>query len=203
MITVIDLGISNIGSVSKALRYIGIEHVVSDTPAKIRKADKIIFPGVGNFSEAVKRMESLRIRDILKERVLANKVPLLGICLGMQLLATYGEEGGGAKGLNFIKGRVMFHRASQHGLRLPHIGWNEVDCRDIRLFDDINNKSCFYFVHSYEFITDEPVKVGYTNYGCDFVSVIQKDNIIGIQFHPEKSQKVGLKIFANFCKGKI
>lgn len=180
-----------------------MNHQVSDRPDDIKKAEKIIFPGVGNFKEAAKRMKALGIDEILKERVLRKEVPMLGICLGMQLLATYGEEGGGAEGLNFIKGRVVLHRASQNNLRLPHIGWNEVDHKDIRLFDAIDNKSCFYFAHSYEFISDEPVKVGHTRYGHDFVSVVQKDHIIGTQFHPEKSQKLGLRLLKNFCEGKF
>jgi len=203
LITVIDLKIGNINSVSKALKYIGIKHQVSDSPAEIKKSKKIIFPGVGNFTEAAKRMKSLGIDDVLKERVVGNKVPILGICLGMQLLANYGEEGDGSEGLGFIKGRVVYHRASQNGLCLPHIGWNEVDYRDIKLFDGIDNRSCFYFVHSYEFIPEEQVEVGYTNYGYDFVSVVQKDHIIGAQFHPEKSQRLGLRLLENFCGGKF
>lgn len=188
---------------SKALKYLGVNYQVSDKPDDIKKAEKIIFPGVGNFREAAKRMRSLGIDKVLKEMVLWKEVPILGVCLGMHLLATYGEEGGGAKGLDFIKGRVVFHRALQNNLRLPHIGWNEVDHKGIRLFDSIDNRSCFYFVHSYEFIPDEPVEVGYTRYGHDFVSVVQKRHIIGTQFHPEKSQKLGLKLLKNFCEGRF
>lgn len=203
MITVIDLKIGNINSVSRALRYIGVRHQISDSVAEINKAEKLILPGVGNFTEAVKRMRYSGLDDVLKERVLEKKIPVLGICLGMQLLASFGEEGGGARGLDFIKGKVIYHRASQRGLRLPHIGWNEVDHCNIKLFDSIDNRACFYFVHSYEFIPEEDVRVGYTNYGVDFVSVVQKGHIIGTQFHLEKSQKVGLKALANFCEGKF
>lgn len=203
MITVIDLKIGNINSVSRALKYIGIKHQISDTAAEISKAEKLILPGVGNFTEAAKRMKYLGLDGVLKEMVLDNKVPILGICLGMQLLASFGEEGGGAQGLGLIKGRVIYHRASLSGLRLPHIGWNEVDHCNIKLFDTIDNRSCFYFVHSYEFLPEESVKVGYTNYGVDFVSVVQKDHIIGTQFHMEKSQKLGLKLLANFCEGRF
>jgi len=185
LITVIDLKIGNINSVSRALKYIGIKHQISDNISEISQSEKIILPGVGNFIEAARRMRHLGLDDVLKEMVLDNKVPILGICLGMQLLASFGEEGGGAQGLDFIKGRVVYHRASMNGLRLPHIGWNEVDHCNIKLFDAIPNKSCFYFVHSYEFVLQESVKVGYTNYGVDFVSVVQKDHIIGTQFHPE------------------
>lgn len=201
MITVIDLKTSNINSVSRALKYLGVKHRISDNAAEIRKSDKLIFPGVGSFAEAVKRMNTLCIDDTLKEMALREKIPMLGICLGMQLFATCGEEGGFTRGLDLIKGKVIYHRASLFNLRLPHIGWNEVNHNHMKLFESVENNACFYFVHSYEFVPEEPVQLGYTNYGVDFVSVVQKGNIIGIQFHLEKSQKAGLRVLENFCNG--
>ena len=204
MITVIDLHIGNIASVSRALKHLSIPHFVADDTGAAVAADKLIFPGVGNFFEASKRLRSSGFDVLLRHKVLEQKTPILGICLGMQLFATYGEEGGRSEGLDFIKGKVSFHRASGKGLRLPHIGWNEVKYENFKVFDSIPNDSCFYFVHSFELIpSDEGVKAAYSNYGVDFVAAVQKDNIIGCQFHPEKSQKAGLKLLENFCKGII
>ena len=201
MITVIDIKIGNIASVSRALKYLGIAHEVSDNLKAIKKSDKIIFPGVGNFSEAVSRLNSKGLDELLREMVIKKKIPILGICLGMQLFASFGEEGGGCCGLDFIKAKVSYHRAGNMGLRLPHIGWNDVSCNGFKIFEGINNKSCFYFIHSYEFIPEEPVETAHCTYGIDFLAAVQKDNIIGVQFHPEKSQEAGLKLLSNFCQG--
>ncbi len=203
MITVIDLKIGNIASVGNALKSLMVDYVISDKFEDISNADKLIFPGVGNFFEAAKRLKTSGIDKILRNKVLMGKTPILGICLGMQLLASYGEEGGGAEGLNLIQGKVAFHRASTFPLRLPHIGWNDVNGSDLKLFDSIKNGSCFYFVHSYEVLPLENVQIAYCNYGVDFAAAVQKDNIIGVQFHPEKSQEAGLKILKNFCEGNF
>jgi len=203
LITVIDVNIGNVNSVSKALNYLKVDHKVTNNLDDILEADKIIFPGVGSFYEASKRIKASGIIDALKKRVLEDKIPILGICLGMQLLATTGEEVKKSEGLDLIKGKVAIHRASKEGLRLPHIGWNDVTFKDFKLFDSIKNGSCFYFVHSYEMIPSEEVKVAYTNYGVDYVAAIQKDNILGVQFHPEKSQHVGLRLLKNYCEGKF
>lgn len=203
MITVIDLKIGNIDSVSRALRYLGTAHNVSNDIEDVSNADKLIFPGVGNFSEASKRLKLTGLDRLLRYRVLEDNIPILGICLGMQLFATYGEEGGVTEGLDFIKGKVTYHRASEKGLRLPHIGWNEVHYENFKLFDSIHNDSCFYFVHSYEMIISDSVKIAYSNYGVEFIAAVQKNNIIGVQFHPEKSQQVGFKLLENFCRGTI
>lgn len=203
MITVINLKIGNIASVSRALRYLKIHHTVSSEPDVISKAEKLILPGVGNFFAASARLDAFGLRDILKSRVLEDRVPILGICLGMQLFATWGEEGGGCAGLNFIRGNVVYHRAKQQGLRLPHIGWNDVDEEDFKVFESIPDKACFYFVHSYEMVPEEPVKAAYSEYGVDFIAALQKEHIIGVQFHPEKSQEAGLRLLDNFCKGRF
>lgn len=201
MITVIDLNIGNIASVGKALNRLNIQYVISDSSRDIESAEKIILPGVGNFFEAVKRIKNLGLADILRERVIDKKIPLLGICLGMQLLADYGDEGGGAKGLNFINGQIKLLRTDKAKLRLPHIGWNDVNFTDFKLFTGIKNGSCFYFVHSYEMVIQEEVRIATSNYGVDFIAALQKGNIMGVQFHPEKSQEAGLCLLNNFCRG--
>jgi len=203
MITVINIKIGNIASVSRALTYLNIPHVVANDPKVVSRAEKLIFPGVGNFFEAVTRLKSSGLDEVLKKRVLQDKVPILGICLGMQLFATYGEEGGGCEGLNFIRGNIVYHRAKQQGLRLPHIGWNNVRTDGLKIFDAIPDDTCFYFVHSYEIVPSEAVKAAYSNYGVDFVAAVQKDHIIGVQFHPEKSQEGGLRLLKNFCEEKF
>ena len=201
MITVIDLHIGNTASVSRALKYLDIPHLVSDDIGIIDAADRLIFPGVGNFFEASKILKTTGLYGLLRHKVLDRKTPILGICLGMQLFATFGEEGGRSEGLDFIKSNILYHRASGKGLRLPHIGWNEVRHEGLKVFDSIPDNTCFYFAHSYEMTLSEAVKAAYSDYGVNFVAVVQKGNIIGCQFHPEKSQKAGLKLLDNFCKG--
>ncbi len=203
MITIIDLEIGNIASVSRALKFLKIDHKASDNLEVIKRSDKLIFPGVGSFFEAAKRMKINGLDAVLRHKVLDERTPILGICLGMQLFATYGEEGGGAEGLDFIKGRVSYHRIAKKGLCLPHIGWNDVHGEDIKIIVSVKNNPCFYFVHSYELIVSESVKVAYCHYGVDFVAAVQKDHIIGVQFHPEKSQKSGLALLKNFCEGRF
>lgn len=201
MITVIDLHIGNIASVSRALKYLNAAHAVSDDLDIVKSADRLILPGVGSFSEASRRLKSTGLYAVIKNRVLARKIPILGICLGMQLFADYGDEGGRSDGLGFIGGSVRCHRAALSGFRLPHIGWNDVRYDDFKIFDAIPDNACFYFAHSYELIPAGEVKSAYSNYGVDFVAAVQKDNIVGCQFHPEKSQKAGLKLLENFCRG--
>ena len=200
MITVIDIDIGNISSVGNALHRLGIPFRISGKPEDVSEAEKLIFPGVGNFCEAARRMEVLGIDRIVRKRVLEDKVPILGICLGMQLFASYGEEGGGSKGLDLIKGKVSLLRSGETALPLPHIGWNEVHFNDFKLFSSIQDGTCFYFVHSYEMIIEEPMTMAFSDYGVQFVAAIHKNNIVGVQFHPEKSQKAGLTFLNNYCR---
>ena len=201
MITVIDLKISNITSVCQALKHLKIDHAVTDKPAGIEQASKLILPGVGDFAEAMRRMQALDLIEPIRQAVVQKKVPIMGICLGMQLFASYGEEGGGSSGLDLIRGKVLSHRASQHNLRLPHIGWNDVRSNGMKLFSAVPEDVCFYFVHSFEFIAEEQVQTATCHYGTDFVAVVQKEHVIGCQFHPEKSQEFGLKLIKNFSEG--
>ncbi len=200
MITVIDIGIGNISSVGNALKQLAIPFYMTDKAEDIHRAEKLIFPGVGNFAEAARRMGHLGIDEIIRKRVLEDKVPILGICLGMQLFATYGEEGGGCDGLGLIDGKVRLLRSEREGLPLPHIGWNDVHFENFGLFHSIEDGTCFYFVHSYEMIVGEPIPVALSEYGISFVAAVHKENIVGVQFHPEKSQKAGLNLLRNFYR---
>lgn len=201
MITVIDLNICNIASVCKALEKMGQKYVITNNSDDVLQAEKLILPGVGTFSTAAAQLNSFNLVAAIQQKVLKEYTPILGICLGMQLLTSYGYEGGGTVGLDLIKGKVCYHRASEYNLRLPHIGWNDVTANSFMLFDNIPNHSCFYFVHSYEVILDDEATVATCNYGVDFLAAFQKDNIIGVQFHPEKSQSIGLKLLQNYCEG--
>ncbi|GBE18166.1 imidazole glycerol phosphate synthase subunit HisH 1 [archaeon BMS3Abin16] len=201
MITIIDLGLGNVNSVMRALNYLKVSNRVSSEISDLEEAEKLIFPGVGNFFEASKRLEINGMKQAIREQVLELGKPILGICLGMQLLANEGEEGGISKGLGLIDGRVVRMSSEKVGLRLPHIGWNDVSHRNLKLFSGIDENACFYFVHSYALELEGDVEHSLSNYGTDFVAAVKKDNIIGTQFHPEKSQKDGLKLLTNFVNG--
>lgn len=202
MITIIDLGLGNVNSVSRALTYLRIENVVSADVKEIEKAEKLIFPGVGNFFEASKRMYSTGIAEVIQKEVLENKKPLLGICLGMQLLAKTGEEGGLSDGLGLIDANVSRLKCEKDGYCLPHVGWNDISEHDMKWFFGVEDHSCFYFVHSYEMVlNDSSVEYAASSYGVDFIAVVKKDNVIGAQFHPEKSQQPGLQLLKNFAEG--
>lgn len=202
MLVIVDIGIGNVNSVSRALTYLKIKNKVSADPQEIKDAGKIVFPGVGNFAEASRRLEQSGLMALLREQLTCK--PVLGICLGMQLLASAGDEGGGAPGLGWIEGRVSLLDSAKAGLRLPHVGWNDVETAGFPVFENIPEKSCFYFTHSYAMnVTDSQTRVGKTEYGVFFPSVVQKGNVIGVQFHPEKSQKPGLQLLKNFSEGRF
>ena len=204
MIVVVDYNAGNLRSIVKALEiYAGREHVkISRDPEEILSGDKIVFPGVGNFKSAVvnlsRRYGGISLREALLESI-ENKVPFLGICLGMHLLMESSEEGGDLEGLGVVEGKVIRFRGVD---KIPHMGWNNVELlRDTPLFEGIGNKQYFYFVHSYHVKPlDDSVVVGVSEYGYRFPCVIQRDNIYGTQFHPEKSSKIGLKLIENFLE---
>ena len=200
MIAVIDLKLGNVKSVGNALSFLKIDHCITDDPEKIQTAGKIIFPGVGSFSEASKRLRLSGIDQCIRNEVLIKRKPILGICLGMQLLATCGEEGGESPGLGLVDAVVSRLRSESKGNRLPHIGWNDVHSLEMSLFNGIENGTCFYFVHSYEMMLNEICQKAISNYGVDFVAAIQKGNVCGTQFHPEKSREMGLKLIKNFVE---
>lgn len=206
MITVINCGTSNLRSVEKVLNKLGAEFVVSDKKEDIESASHLILPGVGSFGEAMKNLNELELVECIKKEVLENKKPILGICLGMQLLFSTGEEEGINEGIGLVKGVVKkFDFDFGKKIKIPHIGWNDLlgnEMKDIKILEGIKEGTNFYFVHSYHVVSDEEMKKALTNYCYDFISAFQKDNIFGTQFHPEKSQTGGLKIIKNFISYK-
>jgi glutamine amidotransferase len=199
-IVIIDYGMGNIGSIVNMFKYLGIDALVSSDKEIISSADKLILPGVGNFDRAVENINSLNLDDTIKEMALVKKVPFLGICLGMQLMCKESEEGK-LIGLSLVDAVVKkFNFSKDSNLKVPHMGWDYVDKqKESTIMNDLDNRSKFYFVHSY-FVSCEDVSdvLTYTTYGKEFVSSFEKDNIIGVQFHPEKSHRYGISLFKNF-----
>lgn len=196
MITIIDYGAGNLFSVKKALEYFGASVIISNDPSNILEARGLVLPGVGAFGWGMKLIEEKKLCRVLKEAV-DRGVPLLGVCLGLQLLFEGSEESPEVKGLGLIKGRV---KRLPDSLPLPHIGWNQVKIiRDTPIFKGIKNDSFFYFVHSYYGEPSNKDSIcGITDYGIEFPSVICQDNIFAVQFHPEKSSVDGLRVYKNF-----
>lgn len=189
----------NLRSVQKAFQKVGVDAVITQDINIIQNSDKIVLPGVGSFKDGMKNLEKLNLIDVLNYEVLINKKPFLGICLGMQLIAKKSYENGECSGLNWVDAEVSKFSFDKLTLKIPHVGWNEVKFANKNiLYNEISNFSDFYFVHSYHFKTSENIITSYTDYGCDFISSINKDNIYAFQFHPEKSQESGLKIIKNF-----
>jgi len=196
-IVIIDYKMGNLKSVEKAFAKVGADVIISNDSQIIKNASKIVLPGVGAFKDGMKYLKELGLIDVLHKEVLQNKKPFLGICLGMQLIAKKSYENGKTEGLGWIDGMVVKFDSSN--LKVPHVGWNNVTYKKENvLFKDIPNSSDFYFVHSYHFTSLEDAVTSSTDYGDDFVSSLQKENIFAVQFHPEKSQKVGLKFLENF-----
>ncbi len=201
MIVVIDYGMGNLHSVRKALEVAGARVKVSSSPADIEKAEKIVFPGVGAFGEAMKELGRRKLAGPIKDSISAGK-PFLGLCLGLQLLFEKSEEAPGIKGLGVLRGNVKRFRLK--GLKVPHMGWNNIKStrrktQDTRILKGIPDDSYMYFVHSYYAVpADKKDILVTTDYGMDFTSGVARDNIYALQFHPEKSQEMGLRILRNF-----
>jgi|TARA_B110000259_G_C13950106_1_gene376407 glutamine amidotransferase len=197
-IKIIDYGMGNIQSVKNAFELLDCNVDIIDNPSDIHAADGIILPGVGAFGNAINNLEQKKLIDPLKDAVLNKKIPLLGICLGMQLLADSSEERGSSKGLSFISGDIRKIPEMQN-YRLPHVGWNDINIKKTDpLFKNILDKSSFYFVHSYRFECDDSYVVATTDYGQNINAVVQKEHIFGVQFHPERSQRKGFHLINNF-----
>ena len=197
MIAIIDYGMGNLRSVQAGLLYVEQKSFITDDPKKVIEADGVVLPGVGAFGDAIKRLDDTGLGDAFREAVNLGK-PCIGICLGLQLLFSESDEGGLYKGLDIVKGRVV---RFTNQLKVPHMGWNQLDIKqkESPLFRDIPEGTYVYFVHSYYVAPDDSsVIAATTNYGIDFTSVIAKDNLFGTQFHPEKSQNLGLQILKNF-----
>ena len=199
MIAIIDYGIGNLGSVVKAFKYLEIPVTLTSDENEIRSAEAVVLPGVGAFGEGMNNLQESNLKQVVLE-VVAEGKPFLGICLGLQLLFSSSEEDPDIPGLDLIDGKVTKFDIKQVD-KIPHMGWNQVELKqDDPLFEGFSRPRNFYFVHSYYVDpVDEDVILGKTKYGSeDFVSVIRKGNVWGIQCHPEKSSKVGLKVLKNF-----
>lgn len=190
----------NLGSVKRKLDRIGAASVITSDPQRIRSAAKLILPGVGHFAAAVSEIKSRGLWDLLNEQVLVHKKPILGICLGMQLMARHSEEGD-AKGFSWFDADVVrFNVNDTLKYKVPHMGWNQVTVeKPSPLFSDIQPGASFYFVHSYHIICNDPQDIlNTTEYSYPFTSAIQKENIFGVQYHPEKSHDAGEQLLRNF-----
>ncbi|MEE8329589.1 MAG: imidazole glycerol phosphate synthase subunit HisH [Thermodesulfovibrionia bacterium] len=199
MIAIIDYGMGNLRSVEKGFLKMGIETTVTSKPEVIEKADGVVLPGVGAFRDCMKEMKDLKLIDAVVATIKNNK-PYLGICLGLQVLFSESEEFGRCKGLDIFRGRVI--RFPEKALKVPHMGWNQIKIqKNNPLLNGIPDKTYFYFVHSFCIVPeDDSIVSSTTEYGFEFTSMIWKDNVFAVQFHPEKSQHVGLTILENFGK---
>ncbi|MEC4685893.1 MAG: imidazole glycerol phosphate synthase subunit HisH [Nitrospirota bacterium] len=197
MIVIVDYGMGNLRSVEKAFLKVGVDAKVTSSPLDIEDASAVVLPGVGAFRDCMKNLDNLNLLAPVLRSIEKGK-PYLGICLGLQILFTESMEFGLCRGLGVIKGKVV--RFPQMGLKIPHMGWNTVKLRKTPpIFDGIEDESYFYFVHSYHVAPDKDEFIaGTTMYGIEFTSMIWKDNIIATQFHPEKSQQLGLRVLKGF-----
>jgi glutamine amidotransferase len=209
MITIIDYGSGNLRSAAKAfercVREEGLDEqvVVTSDPDVAAKADRIVLPGVGAFRDCRDGLHALSgMREAIEEAVHRRAVPFFGICVGMQLMASRSLEYGETEGLNWVEGSVSPLELSDPALKIPHMGWNELELSGEHvLLDGLKNGDHIYFVHSYHVVTDNPAQVLATvDYGGTVTAIIGRDNMIGTQFHPEKSQEAGLKLISNFLK---
>ncbi len=204
MVVIIDYGMGNLRSVVKAFHRVNIKASISNNPDIIAKAEKLVLPGVGHFKRGMQHLKELNIIPLLNERVLTNHVPILGICLGMQLFSKHSEEGN-TDGLSWFDAETIkfdLDHSTTENLKIPHMGWNSIQVKKNHLtLNGLNADRLLYFVHSYHVVCHKERDIlAQTHYGHQFVSAIQKDNIVGVQFHPEKSHKTGLQIIKNFCE---
>ena len=205
-VTIVDYQSGNISSVINSFKEVAKGKVnleITSDIKKIKSSDKIVLPGQGSFKSCVDSLNSINgLVDTLKEFLITNKKPLLGICVGLQMFADIGYEEAETKGLGWISGKVSKIDNQNGKYKLPHIGWNEIEIqKESKIFKDVKNKSHMYFVQSYEFIPEDKSVISATaDYSSKIVCAVEKDNLFGTQFHPEKSDKIGLKIIDNFLK---
>ena len=201
MIAIIDYGVGNIFSLASSFQYIGAEAILSSDPAEIKAADRIVLPGVGAFGDAARKLKESGMEAVVLEEAAAGK-PLLGICLGMQLLFEKSFEYGEHKGLGLLKGQVVPMEGSiPEKLKIPHIGWNALDFkRPHKLFERIKNGDFVYFVHSFYAEDCDDSLIATAEYGRPLTAAVAKGNVMGCQFHPEKSGDVGMEILRAFCE---
>ncbi len=201
-VAIIDYGLGNHFSVQKKMNRLGYDVFTTNEIDIIQQSDKIILPGVGHFGKAMENLHQLNLIETLNEEVLEKNKPILGICLGMQLMASHSEEGN-TEGLNWFDATVeKFKISDQLKYKVPHTGWNQVNiAKKSNLLHNINNLSEFYFVHAYHFnCKDETDVLCRTDYESNFVSAVEHNNIFGVQFHPEKSHNVGMQLLKNFVE---
>jgi glutamine amidotransferase len=201
MIIIVDYGVGNLASIRNMFKKIGTDAVISSKKEDILAADKLILPGVGAFDTCAGKLQESGLLEVLEEKVIKQKIPVLGVCVGMQLL-TEGSEEGKLPGLGWIKGRIIKFKKEKlpASFKIPHMGWREVKLsKDSRLFSELGDQPRFYFVHSYHPELENPDDALVTaDYGYSFVAGMEHDNIMGVQFHPEKSHKFGMKLLENF-----
>ena len=202
MITIVNYGMGNLNSVKRKFDQIGVKALISDISDEILNADKIILPGVGHFAKAVSNLKNSNLWDTLNKAVIVNKIPILGICLGLQLMTRHSEEGN-VNGFGWFDAEVVhFEVKDKLKHKIPHMGWNNANAqKNSKLFENLPMNPEFYFVHSYHIKANNQQEVlATTNYEYNFVSALEIDNIFGVQFHPEKSHDVGESLLANFVK---
>jgi glutamine amidotransferase len=201
MITIVDYGAGNIKSIQNMLRRLGVDSIISNMPSEILKAEKLILPGVGHFDYGMKNLKSSGLIDVLYQAAIKNKVPFLGICLGAQLLGNKSEEGV-ENGLGWIDMDIVKFDVTRIDakFKIPHMGWNEIEINQKSpLLTNLDTASRFYFVHTYHMDPKSKTDIlATTHYGYDFVSAVRRENVYGVQFHPEKSHKYGMQLLTNF-----
>lgn len=201
-VAIVDYKMGNIFSLVNALETSGADVVVTNQPKQIRAATHLVLPGDGAFQTGMANLKRFGLISVLEEEVLEKKKPFLGICVGMQILAKEGTENENCRGLNWVRGKVILLEAAGKKLPLPHIGWNDITYRSGEmLFDGIVQQADFYFIHSYHFVCQHrETEIARCDYGEKFTAALRQDNIVAVQFHPEKSQKYGIKLLKNFLE---
>jgi glutamine amidotransferase len=203
MITIIDYDLGNLESIKNMFSKVGIEATITKDTELISKGEKFILPGVGSYEYGISKLKGMPYFDVLESKIMKEKKPILGICLGAQLLFESSEEGNSPTGLGWLKGKVVKFRPElmSEPLKIPQMGWNWVKSnKESKLAEGMNEESRFYFVHSYHFAETEAANILFSSeYGYEFVSGIEKENILGVQFHPEKSHNFGFQLFKNFA----
>jgi glutamine amidotransferase len=203
MLTIVNYGVGNLASIKNMLKKIGCDAVISSNESHIINADKLVLPGIGNFDNCMQLFNASGLRELVTKKIMEEQKPMLGICVGYQMLFEKSEEGT-VPGLGWIRGDVKKFDQQQlpANLKIPHMGWTDVELtKPSALFENMYDEPRFYFVHSYHPVPENPHDVLlYGNYGYLFAAAIEHDNIIGVQFHPEKSHKFGMKLLENFVK---
>ena len=199
-VSVIDLDLCNVNSIFKCVEHTGFKCNIAKLPSDLEKSDKIIFPGIGSYPAIIEKLKNDRWLDVLNHKIILEKKGYLGLCLGMQILSNFGEEFSFTEGLKYIDGNVVNLKNLNCKMLLPHTGWNSLNIKNKSiLFKNIKDKTNFYFNHSYVFTNiDQSLIVSETFYDINFVSSINKENIFGVQFHPEKSSSAGIQLIKNF-----